>query len=140
MPTFLARHAMLFLLVAGVTTSAAMAWSAKSGRDVRRPKTVAELVGHLKEREPGLHVIACGVNAEDLANGAYLADHPIEESVRTLTLSHPEDWKGVVLIRPGNGSAYRFPAGVGKECTLATDTFFVIGDPSLVSTIGEDLH
>jgi hypothetical protein len=84
--------------------------------------------------------MACGANPDDLENGAYVANHPMRESVRTLTLSHPEDWTGIVLIRPGNGSAYHFPVGMAKERTLATDTFFVIGDPALLPEIGEDLH
>jgi hypothetical protein len=139
-PTYLARHVLLLLFVAVLTTSAAMAWSARLAPDQHRPKTVTEVVERLKERDPGLHVIACGANQDDLENGAYIADHPIKESVRTLTLSHPEDWAGVVLIRSGNGSAYSIPPAMRKECTLATDAFFVIGDPALVSKIGQDLH
>ena len=140
MLTYLSRHALLVLLVAFLATSAAMAWTARSGGGGHQTKTVTELVERLKNRDPELHVISCGVKPDNLENGAYIADHPINESVRTLTLSHPEDWAGVVLIRPGNGSAYHIPAGMGKECTLATDTFLVIGDPALISEIGEVLH
>jgi hypothetical protein len=142
MQNYLCRHAWLVLIVVVLTTSAAIAWSAQWRGEPHqaRPKAVTELVERLKERDPGLHIVACGVNPNNLESGAYVADHPITDSVRTLTLSRPEDWAGIVLIRPGNGSQYLFPPGVAKERTLATDTFFMMGDPALLLKIGNELQ
>jgi len=141
MLTYIGRYAFLVLFVVVATASAAMTFrSHQSGREFQPPKTVAELVGRLKERDPDLHIVGGGENPEGLENGAYVADHPITNSVRILTLYHPEYWAGIVLIRPGTGSEYRFPPTLPKECILATEDFFLIGDPLLIAKVRKVLE
>jgi hypothetical protein len=105
-------------------------------RERPEPKTIPELIERLKEADPGLCFVPVNSLTGDLADGVYIADHPITwtETASKLRADAPAAWQGIILIRSASDDMVELdldrPYGAWEGGGL-----FVVGDPSLIDLV-----